>query len=221
MTTAHTIAPSPVLSFDEPTHTYALHHDGGPVEALPSVTTILRTVGLINFEGVPEPVLEKARARGTRVHKAAQFLTEGTLDWPSVDEAERGYVIAYGKFLADARFEVLAQEQRLWHPVHRFAGTTDAVGYWDGGPAVADLKSGDADAVGARFQLAAYEACLRALPPLEWLDFAPSTPIARISIAVRKNGTYKADVYRDPGDHRTWMAALTVFRAIQRKDGSA
>lgn len=220
MITAHTVAsPKPTLLFDEPAHTYTLVTTGGAAERLPSVTTILRTVGLINFVGVPEHVLEAARARGTRCHKAAQFLTEGTLDWSSVDEADKPYVEAYGRFLADAEFEVLAQEQRLYHPVYRYAGTTDAVGYWHGGPAVADLKTGDPHLVAAQFQLAAYEQCLRALPPLEWLDFDKATPITRVSVAVRKDGTYTAHPHRDASDHRTWMAALQVYRAIEAKGG--
>lgn len=218
MITAATVASQrPVLTFDEPTHTYELRHPDGPVEALPSVTTILRAVGLINFDGVPEKVLVAARERGRRCHKAAQFLTEGTLDWDTVDPDERGYVEAAGRFLADAQFDVLAQERRLYHAAHRVAGTCDLLGWWQGKPAVGDWKTGDPDVVAARYQLAFYASMLRAMPPLEWIDMAPSTPIQRVSIRLHKDGRYSADVYRDPTDHQVALAALTVYRAIVAK----
>lgn len=205
---------TPQLAFDEAAHRYTL--DG---HELPSVTTVMRAVGLITFEGIPERVLEAARARGTRCHKAAQYLTEGTLDWDTVDIAERGYVEAYARFLEDATFVPLAQEQRLWHPVFRYAGTTDAIGEWHGSPAVLDLKTGDPALVCAHVQLAAYEACLRAIPPVEWLDMTSSTPITRVSLAIRKDGTYTSHVHRDPRDLHTWLAALTVYREIEKKGG--
>lgn len=211
----------PRLDFEPEAHTYTLHTPGGGQRVLPSVTGILRTVGLINFDGVPSGILEKARDRGTRVHKAAQYLTEGTLDWATVDDSERGYVEAYARFLATSQLRVLAQEVRLWHPSYAIAGTTDAVGWWDGRPAVADLKSGNPDLVAARYQLAFYAMMLRESPPLEWIDVTTSTPITRISIAVRKDGTFRADVYTDPRDHQIAMAALAVYRAIEQQRGGA
>lgn len=218
MITAATVsAMRPVLTFDEPTHTYELHHPDGPVEALPSVTTILRAVGLINFDGVPEKVLDKAKARGSRVHRAAQFLAEGTLDWDTVDPTERGYVEAAARFLGDAKFAILGQEYRLYHPVYRLAGTCDLFGFWQGSPSVGDYSTGDAVAAAKRYQLAWYATMLRTLPPLEWIDFAPSTPILRVSIELHKDGTYTADVHRDPTDYQVAMAALNVFRAIEQK----
>lgn len=211
--------PTPRLTFDDPTHTYELVHDGGPIEPLPSVTTVLRTVGLINFDGVPGRILEGAQSRGTRVHKAAHYLTEGTLDWSSVAEEEKGYVEAAAAFLRDARFQVLAQEQRLYHPVFRIAGTCDMTGHWDDQPAVGDWKSGNASAVAAKYQLAWYALMLRAVPPLEWLDFTTTTPIVRVSIELKRTGTYKSEVYRDPHDTQVAVAALTVYRAIEAKGG--
>jgi hypothetical protein len=212
----------PRLEFDAEMHRYTLVGVDGSARDLVSVTTVLRTVGLINFEGVPAGILEKARDRGTRVHKAAQYLTEGTLDWTTVDESERGYIDAYARFLKDSRFRVLAQEVRLWDAAYGLAGTTDAVGWWDGHPAVADLKSGNPDMVAARYQLALYARMLRDRPPLEWIDFDPKAdPITRISIAVRRDGTYRADVYTDPRDYQIAMAALTVYRAIEQQGGRA
>ncbi len=206
------------LTFNAASHQYFV--DG--VE-LPSVTTILRAVGLIDFSGVPAHILANAQARGVRLHVAAQLLTEGTLDWDSVDVSERGYVEAYARFLAEARFVVLAQEVRLYSPTHQIAGTTDAIGWWDGRPAVADLKSGDPDAVAARYQLALYALLLRETPPVEWIDWTPSSPLMRVSIAVRRDGTYRADVYTDPRDTQVALAALAVYRAIvaQRKGRAA
>lgn len=205
---------TPVLTFDEAAHRYTL--DG---HELPSVTTILRTVGLINFDGIPERVLQGAQARGTRVHTGVHFLSEGTLDWSSVADEDRGYIEAAAAFFGESQFEVLAQEQRLFSRVYRIAGTCDIYGYWGGQPAVGDFKTGSEKAVAARYQLAWYALMLRERPPVEWLDFTPTTPIVRVSIEIRKDGTYTTHVHSDPRDTQVALAALTVYRAIEDKGG--
>lgn len=214
--TTATIAP-PTLTFDAAEHRYELHHQGGGVEALPSVTTILRAAGLIDFSGVPSAVLAGAQARGTRVHTALHYAAEGTLDWSTVSVDDRPYVDAGMAFLATAQFQPLAMEHRMWHPVHRFCGTCDLVGWWGDSPAVGDYKTGRASDVAADLQLAAYAACLRATPPIEWMDVSPSTPIVRVSIELTKRGTFRTEVYRNPNDFATFLACLTVYREQERR----
>lgn len=209
--------PTPTLTFDEPTHTYALVHASGQVEPLPSVTTILRAVGLIDFSGVPARILEAAQARGTRVHKALHYAAEGTLDWSTVSDDDRPYVDAGLAFLATAQFQPLAMEYRMWHPVHRFSGTTDLLGWWGDAPAVGDYKSGRAADVAADLQLSAYAACLRATPPVEWMDVTASTPIVRVSIELTKHGTFRTEVYRNPLDFPTFLHCLAVYREQEKR----
>lgn len=210
------------LQFDPLAHVYTL--DG---VAVPSVTTILSATGLVSFDGVPQRTLEAARARGTRVHQAVHYLSEGLLDWETVHEADRGYVEAGAAFLRDSGFLAHGQERRLFHPVHRYAGTVDLFGLWDGQHAVADYKTtaGNPADVCAHLQLAAYAEALRAAPPDEWFDLTPTQPIARLGVALHDDGTYRVDRYRDPRDFSVFLAALTVFRhqrpAFAARTGSA
>lgn len=206
-----TTATAPVLHFTEESHLY--HLDG---KRLPSVTEIMRKVGLIDFSGVPEGILEAARQRGTRVHKAAQFLTEGALDWASVDDIDRGHVEAAARFIEQSEIEILGQERRLYHPTWQYAGTCDVIAWWHDGAAVADYKTGQPEHVCAHVQLAAYSEALRALPPEEWWQWDPQTPIARLSVALRKDGTYRVERHTSPRDFSIFMSALTVYREIER-----
>lgn len=211
-----TIAP-PTLHFDAADHRYELHHQGGGVETLPSVTTILRAAGLIDFSGAPSAVLAGAQARGTRVHTALHYAAEGTLDWSTVSVDDRPYVDAGMAFLTTAQFRPLCLEHRLWHPAYRFAGTTDLVGWWGDSPAVADYKTGRAADVAADLQLAAYAGCLRTSPPLAWMDVTLSTPIVRVSVELTKTGTFRTEVYRNPNDFTTFLSCLTVYREQERR----
>lgn len=201
-----------VIDFDEAAHVYRVNG-----EVWPSVTQVLSRAGLINFEGVPDHILKGAQARGTRVHRAMHYLTEGTLDESTVDDHDRGYVEAGKSFLRDSQFEVLQQETRLLHPKYRYCGTTDIVGWWRELPAVGDYKTGDPDDVAADLQIAAYAEALRETPPVEWFDFTPTTPIQRVSIRLFKDGHYSAELYTNPRDFATFLACLTVVREQQRR----
>jgi hypothetical protein len=208
------VTPPLAIDFDEETHTYRVNG-----EVWPSVTTVLQRAGLIDFSGVPDYILRGAQARGTRVHKAAHYLTEGTLDWSSVSDEDKGYVEAAAQFIADAKFEVCGQERRLAHGVHRYAGTCDIVGWWDGMQAVGDFKTGNPADVAADLQLCAYGEALRYAPVPEWFDATPATPIALVSIRLSKDGRYSAELYRDPRAFSIFLACLTVVREQQRRKG--
>jgi hypothetical protein len=201
-----------VIDFDEAEHRYLVNG-----EEWLSVTTALARVGLIDFSGVPLGIIEAAQRRGTRVHKAAHYLTEGTLDWDSVVIEERGYVEAAAQFLADARVDVLDQERRLAHLLYRYAGTADVIGWWNGGPAVLDYKTGDPDDVAADLQLAAYAEALRAHPPVEWFDFTPATPIARVSIRLYRDGKYDPEEYTGPKHARDFPKFLNALATAQEQ----
>jgi ATP-dependent exoDNAse (exonuclease V) beta subunit len=202
-----------VITFVPDTHEYF----DASGQRVPSVTQVLQAAGLIDFSGVPSAILLAAQARGTRVHKAAHYLTENALDWASVDESERGYVEACALFLSTAQFEVLGQERRLFHRVHRYAGTCDIIGWWGGRPAVADYKTGNPNDVAADIQLAAYAEALRSDLPIEWLDASATTPIERVSVRLFKDGRFSAELYPDSRDFSIFLACLTVMREQERR----
>jgi hypothetical protein len=194
------------LTFDAATHTY--RHDGFVV---PSVTTVLAGVRLIDFSRANPSDLDDARDRGHAVHAAVQYDCEGVLDEATVAPGLLGYVDAARQWRLDARFDPFAVECRVYHPEYRYAGTADMVGYLDGAPVVVDWKTGRASEVAADLQLAAYVAALRAAPPAEWSMRSPFMAIQRFAIEVRANGTYKPHRYTRPMDFPLFLKALDIY----------
>lgn len=234
---------TPVLTFNEERHEY--HLDG---RLVPSVTQVLRGAGLISLVDfadeerklmvelgystaslVPSDILQHALARGTRVHKACHYLSEGLLDWDTVDDKDRGYVSAAAQFLADSRFELLldpdgrpiGRELRLYSHRYVYAGTTDLVGRWNGQLAIVDWKTGNPEDVCADLQLAAYENALREMPELAaLLCLKAGDPILRCSVRLSKTGQYTPTPYNTPKNTRDFSyfaCALSLEHYKQNK----
>lgn len=195
-----------MLEFHEPTHTYTL--DG---VNLPSVTTILRP--LYSFNGVPEHVLQAKAALGTAVHRACELLDNDDLDQES-DEGKAGlapiagYLAGYVKFKAEVRPVVLENESRLFHPVHRYAGTIDRRytinrDLWD-----VDLKSTVAMSPVVGLQTAAYSELFKA-------NGDRRRP-RRGALQLFPDGKYKLWEFKDPSDIAVFLSLLNVYRFKER-----
>ncbi len=63
-----------VLAFEPVGHIYRLNG-----EIIPSVTTVLKGVRLIDYSFIPQDVLQAAAKRGQLVHQALQYYAQGTL----------------------------------------------------------------------------------------------------------------------------------------------
>ncbi len=202
-----------MITFIEESHEYI---DAGGVR-WPSVTEILERVGLVDFSSIPKPIRLAALSHGRRVHRAAHFLTEGTLDWSSVAEEEKGYVEACAGFLTASEFEIAGQERLIWHPRYRYAGTTDAFGWWHGGHAIADWCTGDLVDSAKDLQTSGYAEALRVRPPVEWLDFTTVSPIARVGVHLKKNGKFSTAPFADPQDWPKFLAATSIVHEQLRR----
>ena len=196
----------PVIDFDEPTHTYRVN---GEVWEL-SVTGILSRTGLVDFSHIPRSIREAALDRGRKVHKAIHFLLEDDLDVDALDEHIRGYVLAGQAFIQTSGFEVAGLERRLCHPTRRYVGTCDVFGWWQAQCAIADWCCGDLFESCKHLQLAGYSEAMRQCPPVEWFDFTPTSPIVRLGVHLRKDGTFRVEVFNDPRDVGLFMSAVTV-----------
>ena len=200
------------VTFDAETHTY---RRAGVV--LPSVTTILAGVRLVDFSRARATVLQAARERGSAVHAAVQYDTDGTLDDTTVDDAIRGYVEAARAWRLDCHVTPIAVEYRVFHPTYAYAGTPDLIGWLDGQPAVVDWKTGRATDAVADLQLAAYAAALRYSPPPEWFAVTTHSPIQRIAVELHENGTYRAHRYTRPTEFALFLQALSIYREQERR----
>jgi len=195
---------APALVFHQDTHQYLL--DGRPVL---SVTQILKLAGLSSdFEHVSPLVLERKREIGEAVHMATQYLDEGTLSWSSVDPEVEPYVRAYERFRAETGIVPIYSELRVYHRVHRYAGTLDRIGVVPGTTraALIDLKTGDPVAAGARFQTAAYLEAVKAMS----LPIDGRSLIERWSVELQPTGRYAITKHADPRDFDLFLAAAKI-----------
>lgn len=106
-----------VITFDAETHTY---HVGD--EEIPGVSAILRDTGRqSSFAGMNPFYAQK----GTYVHRAIELDCDGKLDETTVDEEVLPYLMAWRSFKYDAGAVIIATEQVVFHPEHRYAGRFD------------------------------------------------------------------------------------------------
>jgi hypothetical protein len=187
------------LTFDEASHTYAF--DGVPV---PGVTAILQP--LTDFSFVKAEVMSAAQAFGTAVHLACELWDRGTLDEGELDPALAPYLAGWRLFSAEHDVKWRRIEEKVYHPIYRYAGTLDREGLVDGKAAVADIKS-SVDlypAVGP--QLAAYKNATPGASPL----------MKRYAVQLKDDGTYVLKEYADRDDWPMFLSLLTLRLWCQR-----
>lgn len=197
-----------MFEFDEPTHVYRLN---GVV--IPSVTTILRP--LYDFRMIDPAILHAKAALGTAVHRACELLDNDDLD-QETDEGKAGlepiagYLAGYVKFKAEVRPVVLENESRLFHPVHRYAGTIDRRytinrDLWD-----IDLKSTVAMSPLVGLQTAAYSELFKA-------NGDRRRP-RRGALQLFPDGKYKLWEFKDPSDIAVFLSLLNIHRFKERHE---
>jgi len=102
-----------MVKLDRSTHTYTPN--------LPSVTGILKAVGLIDTAFFTE----EGRERGTAVHLACEYLDQGDLDESTIDPQIVGYLDAYKKFKAASGWQFEWIEVPVTDKAHTYAGMFD------------------------------------------------------------------------------------------------
>jgi hypothetical protein len=135
-----------MIQLDRETHKYSPN--------LPSVTQILKSVGIIDDSFYTE----EGRERGKLVHLACEYYDQGDLDEESLDPQIKGYVDAYKNFRALTKWEFEWIEIPLSDKAHLYAGTPDRV-LLSRPRRLVDLKSGEFQR-SHPIQLAAYVAAL-------------------------------------------------------------
>jgi hypothetical protein len=191
--------------FDPERHLYLV--EGRPV---PSVTQVLAACGLsADYSTVAPEVLERKRIIGEYVHKATQYLDEGSLDLATVDPQIQPYLAAYRQFLNDSAFRPRLIEHRLVGNINGMlcGGTVDREGAMAGKLWIIDLKCIERLYPSFALQTAGYGLLL---PKPVTLPFR----YTRAVLQLKPDGTYKLTAYEDPADFDVFRAALalTVWR---------
>lgn len=186
----------PTLNFDADTHTYRL--DG---VVIPSVTQILKEVGVVDFSGIDPHVLEKAADRGTYVHKCCELLFLNDLDIDAIDPESVGYVDAFLKFMKEQcgpdGFRILEMEKIVFHRLLRYAGTLDILAERGKERWIIDIKTGSSQ-ISYALQTAAYENCF-------------SEPHKRACLYLCPDGEYHLHPYTDCNDVRVFQSCVSLY----------
>lgn len=196
------------LTFDEASHTY--QWNGQPV---PGCTTVLAP--LYDFSMVKDEILNLARERGDAVHKATELLDQDDLAWDSLDARIVPYVEAWKAFKAESGWVPVEMEQRVYHTVHRYAGTFDRVLWKNEGTrcryAMCDIKTVSQLHPATAVQTAAYAAAYE-----RPRTFHQDVPLERCAVKLQPDGRYRLKFYEDKGDFGTFLSLLNIHRFKER-----
>lgn len=193
------------LQFDAATHTYRLNG-----RRLPSVTQITGTIA--PMVGIPREVLEAKADLGTAVHLATEYHDTGDLDWDSLPDVVRPYMVAYGLFKLETGFIPTRIEARVCNETFGYAGTLDRIGTFTRlkgvratAPCLVDLKATYRIAPVYGVQTALYAAAA-----------SPKKPLLRFALQLKPDGTYRLEQFSDPSDLAVGLAALTLMNWRER-----
>ncbi len=198
------------LVFEPVQHEYRLP-DGRRV---PSVTEILGDTGIsVNFRTLGamgsrlEEQIEARRQLGSAVHADCHALDDEDLDWATVDPRVEPYIRAWATFLENKRLVPLHRERRVFHPTAFYCGTLDGIFSAPSARRVlVDIKIGDPEDAGCRFQTAGYEAAYRCEHPDE-----PSLERWGVQLVPDAVVPYRIFPYLDWRDGQTFQAFVTTF----------
>lgn len=202
------------LQFSPEAHTYTL--DG---VRLPHITGILEGAGLVDYSDIPEAMLENAKLRGSAAHLCCALYDQGRLDPRTVHPAVEGHLFAWQMFLDDTGAVVDPEwiERPLHHPTWQYAGTPDRVLVLRGVCTVVEIKTPLVLHPATALQTAAQQLLIEA---------NGGTVQARRAVLLRADGTYRLEPrsgpFRDPSDHRVFLAALTTqrWKALHLKEAA-
>jgi hypothetical protein len=188
----------------------------------PSMTQVLRDMGLVRFPGVPDFILERARMRGSAVHALCHYANERDLDESSIDEAYRGYLEAWRRCVDERQIVPLLCEHRVASRRHRLTGTIDILCESGGDGWLLDYATGDPVQCAKALQTAGYFGLA-----LEWQAEDPRLRDVlarfprwrRASVRLRKDGNFQFREYTNVREYGQ-MQILTAAWHIRNEFGA-
>jgi hypothetical protein len=144
----------PELQLDERTHHYSL--DGTVVI---NVTRAIKDLTTQRLNGAAKDDLEHARERGLAAERAVYLYLDDNLDEGSLDPVLEPYLTGWKRAAAHYQLEVISKQEKVYHPVYRYAGTYDLVVRSNNrtGLIMTELKCVDTVGPETALQLAAYQ----------------------------------------------------------------
>lgn len=196
------------LVFDPIDHRYTL--DG---RELLYITQVLHATGIMRLDPtIPPHRLEFARERGTAVHLAIRFASEGRLDASSVSALVEPYLFAFENFCAAhmADFTPLLVEEPMADAALGFAGTPDLIGMLRDWLSVIEIKTCAVMPPGTAVQTAAQKMLAVA---------NGHRVLKRYGLHLRPDGTFRLHEYREVLDEQEFRAALLLASRRLAREG--
>jgi hypothetical protein len=194
--------PAPDLRFEPEEHRYFLGDD-----ELPSVTTVLKRAGLVNYDFCTE----YARERGSVIHKAIHLELSGKgLDWSTLNEELHPPVSGALQFVEDMKAKTIATEERVHSTLYRYAGTLDWRGIIDGKLWIIDWKSFMTPTKATGWQTAGYADAST--------EMTGQRVSKRCAVHLAPDGRYKTELYESRADLQVFRAALIIAN-VRREVG--
>jgi hypothetical protein len=203
-----------MLTFDESTHSYFWNG-----KKVPSVTGIINEWVQITIAGtryhvnrytgtvVASYLMEEGAAKGKDLHKGAELILKGGIDWYALDPDYVKPLHQFEKFLSDFDIRPLYTEYRFYHPKYGYCGTIDLIAIIEKALAFIDIKTGLCETVG--IQTSAYEAGYCAQE-----KYIGRT--ARYALWLPKAGNkYKFEKLTDPNDFDKFKACMMLKGAFK------
>lgn len=197
------------LEFEPLSHSYAW--DG---KVVPSVTAIMSP--LVSYYRVPSERLRLAAERGTAVHALTEAWDKAEYQdhFDTFHMEHGGFLQAWIRFREDYDFTPTHIEERVYHPLHEYAGTADRFGVVKGHLAVVDIKTTDRLGPAVGVQLAAYQHAANC-------DRLPRAQLEhRYAVQLCEDGTYKVKQYKSAHDWSAFLGCLALWHWQRETHGS-
>lgn len=190
---------SKMVTFDKETHTY--HIDGKKV---PSVTQIIKDVGLVDYSGVSEEYLKQKAEIGTNIHLYLQYIdTQVKCEIP---DQVKPIIDAWFAFKEKYKVEILFAEQPVGAKILGFACTPDRYASVGGSPALIEIKTTAVIGKEVGYQMAGQMMCME--------ENKYSISDNRYVFRVGLDGKWEArklDNYQK--DRSVFLSALVIYKA--------
>lgn len=197
----------PILggTFEEASHRYV---DDNGIDR-PSVTQIMDSCGMIDYDNVPGDTMEHKRQIGDAVHYATRLYDQDDLDPFSVHPEAAPYVQCYMNLVEEVGIVCDPEwtEKGFIHTVHgmTYAGTIDRVCRFTKSHIkyriVLEIKNTYAEEASWKYQTAGYELAI----PKE-----PGEYIARVACQLRPGKKAKLFPYENPRDKDGFLLCLSL-----------
>lgn len=194
------------FEYNDESHIYKL--DG---QITPSVTQVLKSVGIIDYSHIPAGKREASMRFGTAVHLAASLWDKKDLDEKSIHPLIIPYLEGWKKFSADTKVVIIENEKPFYSAKYRYGFKIDRILRIGDRLTVADIKTSVDSQYGTDLQLAGYQ--------LGYNEGKKRCEQAfdRIAVHLNDKGSYKIIPYKNRNDVNEWLACLNVYNIKKRR----